>query len=154
MLKMSLPMSRALNPATLRHSLLQRVPQRALSSTHFPDFNTDGLVQTTSKHGMDVIHDPLLSKGTAFSMDERERLGIRGLVPPRTQEMAKQLLRVKHNLDQCKTPLEKFVFMTALQVRQPAIARSGPERFWGTTPGCEWCLLFTHQCSLLHDLVV
>jgi len=76
------------------------------------------MIQTTSKHGMDVIHDPLLSKGTAFSMDERERLGIRGLVPPRTQEMAKQLLRVKHNLDQCKTPLEKFVFMTALQVRR------------------------------------
>ncbi|KAI9239281.1 MAG: hypothetical protein BYD32DRAFT_411688 [Podila humilis] len=120
MLKMS--MSRALKPTALRHSLLQRGPRRALfSSINFTDIHTEGMVQTTSKHGMDVIHDPLLSKGTAFSMDERERLGIRGLVPPRTQEMAKQLLRVKHNLDQCKTPLEKFVFMTALQDRNETL---------------------------------
>jgi hypothetical protein len=74
------------------------------------------MVQATTKHGMDVIHDPLLSKGTAFSLSERERLGIRGLVPPRTQEMDKQLQRIIRNLRECRTPLEKFIFMTALQV--------------------------------------
>lgn len=148
MLKLSMPMSRALKPSSLRHSLLQRAPQRALSSIHFPDFHTDGLVQTTTKRGMDVIHDPLLSKGTAFSMDERERLGIRGLVPPRTQEMAKQLLRVKHNLDQCKTPLEKFVFMTALQVRRPFSRRWGPQKDVNAA-----LLLITHLYCLLPDLV-
>lgn len=137
MLKMS--MSRALKPTALRHSLLQRGPQRALlSSINFPDIHTEGMVQTTTKHGMDVIHDPLLSKGTAFSMDERERLGIRGLVPPRTQEMTKQLLRVKHNLDQCKTPLEKFVFMTALQVRRHGNACHPI----GVIHGCT----FSHNC--------
>jgi hypothetical protein len=42
-----------------------------------------GEVVLTTKHGSDVLLDPLLNKGTAFPMEERERLGIRGLVPPR-----------------------------------------------------------------------
>ena len=31
--------------------------------------------------GIDIIHDPLWNKGTAISRNERERLGIRGLLP-------------------------------------------------------------------------
>ncbi|KAF9421663.1 Malic enzyme [Podila epigama] len=112
---------RPLLTTSWRRSLLQ-TPQRGMSTLfNFPDLHMESMVQTTTKHGLDVIHDPLLSKGTAFSLAERERLGIRGLVPPRTQEMDKQLLRVKRNLDQCKTPLEKFVFMTALQDRNETL---------------------------------
>lgn len=59
--------------------------------------------------------------GTAFSINERERLSIRGLVPPRRQEMNKQLLRVKRNLDACETPLAKFVFLSALQDRNETL---------------------------------
>ncbi|KAF9169767.1 Malic enzyme [Mortierella sp. AD011] len=95
--------------------------RRALTTLAFPDLRLETTVQTTTKHGMDVIHDPLLSKGTAFSIAERERLGIRGLVPPRTQEMDKQLQRIMRNLRQSKTPLEKFVFMTALQDRNETL---------------------------------
>lgn len=35
------------------------------------------------KQGMDLIHDPLYNKGTGFPYAERDRLNIRGLVPPR-----------------------------------------------------------------------
>lgn len=66
-----------------------------------------------------VIDDNAL--GTAFNLDERERLSIRGLVPPRQQEMDKQLLRVKRNLDACETPLAKFVFLSALQDRNETL---------------------------------
>ena len=31
--------------------------------------------------GIDVLHDPLWNKGAGFSKEERERLGIRGLLP-------------------------------------------------------------------------
>ncbi|PHZ17610.1 uncharacterized protein RHIMIDRAFT_181822, partial [Rhizopus microsporus ATCC 52813] len=58
---------------------------------------------------------------TAFSIAERERLSIRGLVPPRCQEMDKQLLRIKRNLDALDTPLAKFVFLTALQDRNETL---------------------------------
>ncbi|KAG2236597.1 hypothetical protein BDF21DRAFT_364076 [Thamnidium elegans] len=81
------------------------------------DPRKDKTVQLTPLRGVNIIHDPLLSKGTAFSIAERERLSIRGLVPPRCQEMDKQLLRIKRNLDALETPLAKFVFLSALQDR-------------------------------------
>ncbi|KAG1169551.1 hypothetical protein G6F70_008289 [Rhizopus microsporus] len=85
------------------------------------DPRKDRTVQLTPLRGVNIIHDPLLSKGTAFSIAERERLSIRGLVPPRCQEMDKQLLRVKRNLDALDTPLAKFVFLTALQDRNETL---------------------------------
>ena len=36
----------------------------------------------TKQYGIDILHDPLWNKGMAFSMSERERLGMRGLLPP------------------------------------------------------------------------
>lgn len=62
-----------------------------------------------------------MNVGTAFSIAERERLSIRGLVPPRCQEMEKQLLRIKRNLDALDTPLAKFVFLSALQDRNETL---------------------------------
>lgn len=31
--------------------------------------------------GMDILHDPILNKGTAFTEEERDALEIRGLTP-------------------------------------------------------------------------
>ncbi|KAG0029343.1 Malic enzyme [Podila clonocystis] len=115
---------KTIHSATKLHvtSSVRHYSRRALTTmAAFPDLRMETMVQTTTKHGMDVIHDPLLSKGTAFSLSERERLGIRGLVPPRTQEMDKQLQRIIRNLRECRTPLEKFVFMTALQDRNETL---------------------------------
>jgi hypothetical protein len=81
----------------------------------------DKTVHVMNSRGVNILHDPLLSKGTAFSIAERERLSIRGLVPPRCQEMDKQLLRVKRNLDACETPLSKFIFLAALQDRNETL---------------------------------
>ncbi|KAJ8573231.1 hypothetical protein K7X08_009742 [Anisodus acutangulus] len=35
------------------------------------------------KRGADILHDPWFNKDTGFPMTERDRLGLRGLVPPR-----------------------------------------------------------------------
>lgn len=36
-----------------------------------------------TRRGKDILHDPLFNKGTAFKSGERDRLRIRGLLPPR-----------------------------------------------------------------------
>ncbi|KAI8150071.1 hypothetical protein BJV82DRAFT_585704 [Fennellomyces sp. T-0311] len=106
-----------------QRSNVTRVTGALLSRSYTPyaDPLRDKTVHVTPSRGVNVLHDPLLSKGTAFSIDERERLSIRGLVPPRCQEMEKQLLRVKRNLDACETPLSKFVFLTALHDRNETL---------------------------------
>lgn len=109
---------------TYKHRILSNNIQRAFSSYHPHDLSDprqDKLVHVMHSRGVNILHDPILSKGTAFSIAERERLSIRGLVPPRCQEMEKQLLRVKRNLDACETPLSKFVFLTALHDRNETL---------------------------------
>ncbi|KAI8639731.1 malic enzyme [Parasitella parasitica] len=93
----------------------------SLAHHEFSDPRHDKNVHVMHSRGVNILHDPLLSKGTAFSIAERERLSIRGLVPPRCQEMDKQLLRVKRNLDACETPLAKFVFLAALHDRNETL---------------------------------
>lgn len=85
------------------------------------DPRVEKAVYVTNERGSNVIHDPLLSKGTAFTIDERERLAIRGLLPSRHQEMGKQLLRVKRNLDACPTPLSKYIYLAALHDRNETL---------------------------------
>ncbi|KAI9477912.1 MAG: malic enzyme [Benjaminiella poitrasii] len=97
------------------------VKRRTYHDHQHTDPRGDKTVHVMHSRGVNILHDPLLSKGTAFSIAERERLSIRGLVPPRCQEMEKQLLRVKRNLDSCETPLSKFVFLAALQDRNETL---------------------------------
>lgn len=40
-----------------------------------------------TKRGLDLVHDPLYNKGTGYDLPERDRLGLRGLVPPRMLDM-------------------------------------------------------------------
>src|SRR3989304_4528108 len=47
-------------------------------------------------HGLALLHDPLLNKGTAFTERERDALGVRGLLPPHVfsqDEQAERALR-------------------------------------------------------------
>merc|ERR1719407_180155 len=44
--------------------------------------------------GMNLLTDAMINKGTAFSDSERERLGLRGLLPPRVQSLEDQYSRM------------------------------------------------------------
>lgn len=46
-----------------------------------------------NKRSLDILHDPWFNKGTAFSMTERDRLDLRGLLPPNVMTSEQQIER-------------------------------------------------------------
>jgi malate dehydrogenase (oxaloacetate-decarboxylating)(NADP+) len=71
--------------------------------------------------GIALLRDPALNKGTAFTEEERDSLGIRGLLPPRIMSMDEQLRRVMGNLRRKTTDLDKYIFLTNLQDRNETL---------------------------------
>ncbi len=72
---------------------------------------------TTQKRGSTLIQDPLLNKGSAFSLQERDDFGLHGLLPPRISSIQNQVDRAKKALDAFRDPLDKYVNFAALQDR-------------------------------------
>lgn len=68
-------------------------------------------------NGMAALQDPLLNKGTAFSEEERDALGLRGLLPPRVFSQEEQEVRVLENFRRKETDLEKYIYLVSLQDR-------------------------------------
>jgi malic enzyme len=62
----------------------------------------------TNAEGNDVIRAPLLNKGTAFSMQEREELGIDGLIPPRVLNIEQQVEKVHQRIKRLEAPINLF----------------------------------------------
>jgi malate dehydrogenase (oxaloacetate-decarboxylating)(NADP+) len=69
------------------------------------------------KRGVELLHDPVLNKGTAFTEAERDRLGLRGLLPPRASTQEIQVARVLENLRRKTSDIEKYIFLISLQER-------------------------------------
>ncbi len=71
--------------------------------------------------GHQLINDPALNKGTAFSADERIALGLEGLLPPGINTMEQQVQRVMGNYHRKTTDLERYIFLVALQDRNQTL---------------------------------
>lgn len=71
--------------------------------------------------GVDLLHDPLLNKGTAFTDAEREALGLRGLLPPHVTTMDEQVARVMSSFRAKPDDLEKFIYLTSLHDRNETL---------------------------------
>ena len=70
---------------------------------------------TTTARGYDVLRDPALNKGTAFSQSERKALGLNGLLPPViTRELEPQLDRAYKAYHAAPTDLAKHIYMWRL----------------------------------------
>jgi malate dehydrogenase (oxaloacetate-decarboxylating)(NADP+) len=64
---------------------------------------------------MGTLGDPLANKGTAYTREERSRLGLEGRLPPRVESLEEQAARVLANVSAKASPLEKYVYLSALQ---------------------------------------
>jgi malate dehydrogenase (oxaloacetate-decarboxylating) len=65
--------------------------------------------------GMYVLNRPALNKGTAFTEDERSTLGLHGLVPPRVESLAEQVVRAYAAYKRKDDDLERHIYLRALQ---------------------------------------
>ena len=65
----------------------------------------------------DLLFNPRLNKGTAFTTEERERLGLVGLMPDTEETSETQLQRIRLHLEQKSSALEKYIYLSELQDR-------------------------------------
>ncbi|KEP69549.1 hypothetical protein DL1_03845 [Thioclava dalianensis] len=80
-----------------------------------------------------VLNDPILDKGTAYSEEEREALGITGLLPAHVDTLDTQISRVMSHLDAKQTDLERYIYLMSLCDRNEplffAVLMHDPVRF-------------------------
>jgi malate dehydrogenase (oxaloacetate-decarboxylating)(NADP+) len=69
------------------------------------------------RRGLEILNNPWLNKGTAFSLEERRTLGLSGLLPPFEANMEEQVQRVTENYEHHADPLDKYIFLTGLADR-------------------------------------
>jgi malate dehydrogenase (oxaloacetate-decarboxylating) len=69
---------------------------------------------TTSRTGWELLADPLLNKGTAFTEAERDALGLHGLLPPHIGTLEEQTSRRLLVLRRFGSDLERYAFLREL----------------------------------------
>ena len=82
---------------------------------------TAALSSADSHAGLALLRDPTLNKGTAFNDDERDALGLRGLLPPHVCSQEEQIARVLENLRRKSSTLEKYIDLNALHDRNETL---------------------------------
>jgi malate dehydrogenase (oxaloacetate-decarboxylating)(NADP+) len=71
--------------------------------------------------GVEVLRDPALNKGTAFTEAERDALDLRGLLPPHVCSQDDQVARFLEMFRRKPTDLEKYIDLAALHDRNNAV---------------------------------
>ena len=61
--------------------------------------------------GIELIHDPLFNKGTGFSINEREQLGLTGLLPPRILSLEEQKKKIIDVFKNKTSNLERYIYI-------------------------------------------
>ena len=71
----------------------------------------------TPLSGHELLDQPLLNKGTAFTEHERRELGLTGLLPPGVSTPEIQLARIYGNYRRKTSNLERYIHLVSLQDR-------------------------------------
>ncbi len=67
--------------------------------------------------GYDAINNGATNKSTAFTPEERQALGLRGLLPYNVCDQESQITRALENMRRKTYDIEKYIFLSALQGR-------------------------------------
>lgn len=71
--------------------------------------------------GRSLLSDRVRTKSTAFSREERDALGLRGLLPHNISNLDTQKMRVLANMRRKAYDIERYIFLTALQERNQTL---------------------------------
>lgn len=82
--------------------------------------NSDNSVELFVEGDM-ILQNSLINKGTAFTMDERARLKLHGLLPPYSKTLKEQEEHCYQEYLKKKTPLGKHLYLRSLQDRNETL---------------------------------
>jgi malate dehydrogenase (oxaloacetate-decarboxylating)/malate dehydrogenase (oxaloacetate-decarboxylating)(NADP+) len=71
--------------------------------------------------GVELLHNPILNKGSAFSIEERKLFKLEGLLPPAVSTLDTQVARRWESFNEKTSDLEKYIFLRALQDRNEVL---------------------------------
>jgi len=75
----------------------------------------------TKARGLALLNSPQLNKGTAFSAEERQSLGLTGLLPPDISTLEVQVKRAYLQYEKLPDALSRNIFLTALHDRNEVL---------------------------------
>jgi malate dehydrogenase (oxaloacetate-decarboxylating) len=75
----------------------------------------ESIIIVTDQSGKDLMSDPVLNKGTAFTEEERTEFGLHGLLPPVVETLEQQSVRAYEAYKRKDDDLEKHIFLRSLQ---------------------------------------
>ena len=78
--------------------------------------------------GSALIRNPALNKGTGFPIEERQTLGLEGLLPVRAKNQSQQAERIYQQLSSAPDDLQKYVMLNALLNRNVHLLLSRARR--------------------------
>ena len=79
------------------------------------------MARKIAERGQALLRDPLLNKGTAFSHEEKEALGLYGLLPSDTESIKEQVARCRDAYAAKNSDLERHIYLRALQDRNEVL---------------------------------
>jgi malate dehydrogenase (oxaloacetate-decarboxylating)(NADP+) len=73
------------------------------------------------KRGSELLRDKALNRSISFSRKERDRLGLRGLLPYRISTQKELVARVMTNLERLPRDIDRYMLLSGLQERNESL---------------------------------